>query len=469
MANNIITNLHPDNDPNTNLYPNIKKENIPNKSISTDKLDDNVLSLIGSLKPSGTDTSTNILAFTSNKGIYVATDNGHWYYWNGSTYADGGVYQSSEDIEQIKEDLADGNVGSGTIIPYKTSFMTTGLNKFNKDRVEVGYYYAYNTGNKIIDSSYTTSDFIKVNVGELYWIDKLAHIVCWNANKEYVSGFVNSNNKAYNFTIPNNTEFITISIKNNVVNRCMLSRTDNYVTYEPYYETLKTTTKYLDYSKYQFAYIKDNKLCCNKVNDTRTAVYSGVDCGGIPNKLKCKVIFERNDIGKIYAGELAIITNPNGLSRVTDITNKSLHLEVYPTGITLSLFNKYLPDGRIVAIYTKLSNSLICDGVTEHTVIMSWNDNTVTINVDDYNYSYTYQEETGSLSDYIGRYCTIEHYVANDRDLSIMPMFTYFEVDGTNIIRVRDWFKREDGALYTTPTGQPYVQISNMYYDNDNN
>lgn len=99
----IITNLHPDGDESTNLYPNIKKENIPSKSISTDKLDDNVLSLIGSLKPSGTDTSTNILAFTSNKGIYVATDNGHWYYWNGSVYVDGGVYHSSENIEQLKD------------------------------------------------------------------------------------------------------------------------------------------------------------------------------------------------------------------------------------------------------------------------------------------------------------------------------------------------------------------------------
>ena len=101
----IITTLHPDGDENTNLYPNIKKENIPSKSISTDKLDNNVLSLIGSLKPSGTDTSTNILAYTTNKGIYVATDNGHWYYWNGSAYTDGGVYQSSEDIKQLKEDL----------------------------------------------------------------------------------------------------------------------------------------------------------------------------------------------------------------------------------------------------------------------------------------------------------------------------------------------------------------------------
>ena len=106
----IITNLHPDGDENTNLYPNIKKENIPSKSISTDKLDDNVLSLIGSLKPSGTDTSTNILAYTSNKGIYVATDNGHWYYWDGSQYVNGGVYQASE-------------IADGSITPKKTSFL----------------------------------------------------------------------------------------------------------------------------------------------------------------------------------------------------------------------------------------------------------------------------------------------------------------------------------------------------------
>ena len=37
--------------------------------VGTDKIHDNVLSLIGSVKPSGTDISTNILAYTTNKGI----------------------------------------------------------------------------------------------------------------------------------------------------------------------------------------------------------------------------------------------------------------------------------------------------------------------------------------------------------------------------------------------------------------
>ena len=78
-----ITTLHPVNDETIKLYPNIKKENIPNGSIDNSKLAPNInnlLSQIGELRPSGTDTSTNILAFTTNKGIYVATDNGHWYY-----------------------------------------------------------------------------------------------------------------------------------------------------------------------------------------------------------------------------------------------------------------------------------------------------------------------------------------------------------------------------------------------------
>jgi len=101
----IITTLHPENDENTNLYPNIKKENIPNGSIDLTKLSDNVKSLlnnIGELHPSGVDTSTNILAFTTDKGIWIGSDTGHWYYWNGSQYVDGGVYQATA--------IADGSI-----------------------------------------------------------------------------------------------------------------------------------------------------------------------------------------------------------------------------------------------------------------------------------------------------------------------------------------------------------------------
>lgn len=119
---NIIDTLHPEGSLTDNLYPNIKKQNIPNKAITINKLDDDVLSLIGSLKPSGTDTSTNILAFRSNKGIYVATDNGHWYYWydNAHAYIDGGIYQATE-------------IADDSVHPNSTSFFAETENLLNID------------------------------------------------------------------------------------------------------------------------------------------------------------------------------------------------------------------------------------------------------------------------------------------------------------------------------------------------
>lgn len=94
MANEIITTLHPDQDPDINLYPNIKKENLPNYSVDLDKLDPSVRSIIEtshSVNAPKVDTTTNILAKTSNQGIYVSSTNGHWYYWDGSQYVDSGM------------------------------------------------------------------------------------------------------------------------------------------------------------------------------------------------------------------------------------------------------------------------------------------------------------------------------------------------------------------------------------------
>ena len=116
----IITNLHPDGDVNTNLYPNIKKENIPNKAIDYNRLDDDVRTLINSivsLNPQ-VDASTNILAFKENKGIYVGSDTGEWYYWNGTQYVSGGIYQAIQ-------------LNDGSVTYRKTNFVTSVINSRN--------------------------------------------------------------------------------------------------------------------------------------------------------------------------------------------------------------------------------------------------------------------------------------------------------------------------------------------------
>lgn len=40
-------------------------------------------------------------------GVYVCSDNGHWYYWNGSAWTDGGIYQTS-----VNYDLLNGKINN---------------------------------------------------------------------------------------------------------------------------------------------------------------------------------------------------------------------------------------------------------------------------------------------------------------------------------------------------------------------
>ena len=235
----IITNLHPDGDKNTNLYPNIKKENIPSKSISTDKLDDNVISLIGSLKPSGTDTSANILAFTSNKGIYVATDNGHWYYWNGSAYADGGIFMAPEitDLFDYSNNLVDDSkIENGKFINWN-----------NGDIASSGEYRLYNDYIEITGDIYIT--LFNDNNG-IFLDDNYAILgAYYNQNKSYLGEIYISNsetrgailnNNIYKL-IPNGAKYFRFSVKDNGNYKWMVSS-----SITNYYEYGQIKNKYLN-------------------------------------------------------------------------------------------------------------------------------------------------------------------------------------------------------------------------------
>lgn len=192
MANEIITTLHPDKDPNTNLYPNIKKDNIPNGSVSYEKLGDdvqNLLSNIGTLKPSGVNTSTNILAFNENKGIWIGSDTGNWYYWDGTQYVSGGVYQASQ-------------IGARSILSGKLNKIYVegvgGKNKFDYTALSQGYYsdvdgsYSSSSGwhYEKIDVSDFTSGYITLS-GTLTYVK----IAFFNDNDNFISGYSGSSSQ----------------------------------------------------------------------------------------------------------------------------------------------------------------------------------------------------------------------------------------------------------------------------------
>lgn len=113
---------------------------------------------------------------TGTTGAYLVTADGHWYYWNGSAWTDGGVYQATG--------LVDGSVSGD-----KTDFMKIGKNKFNKTAVTTGKYVNSSTGNLSTNASYTASEFIPI-LPDNYWALAITdQSAFYDINKTYISGF----------------------------------------------------------------------------------------------------------------------------------------------------------------------------------------------------------------------------------------------------------------------------------------
>ena len=90
-------------------------------------------------------------AFPSGaSGVYLTSDNGHWHYWNGSAWTDGGVYHSSEDVKQIKEDLvklkSDNGIKGNQISSEKIETFSSDLTNNWVD----GKYITVNTAEEIV-------------------------------------------------------------------------------------------------------------------------------------------------------------------------------------------------------------------------------------------------------------------------------------------------------------------------------
>ena len=70
---------------------------------------ENRITSLASGSPKGTYATLSDLqtAFpTGNTNIYIVTADDNWYYWSGSAWTAGGVYQSSQAIDNVAQDLA---------------------------------------------------------------------------------------------------------------------------------------------------------------------------------------------------------------------------------------------------------------------------------------------------------------------------------------------------------------------------
>ena len=151
----------------------------------------------GQLRPAGTDTSTNILNFKQDKGVYVATDNGYWYYWNGSAYVYGGVYQATE-------------IADESVTPKKTNFIEDNV-IYDNPLLTFDYNGAWQSRNVIIENikpntQYTFSVKSITGVGSARSYLYFSH----NAGTDIDNRQFSANELTQTFYTPTNTTKIKI-------------------------------------------------------------------------------------------------------------------------------------------------------------------------------------------------------------------------------------------------------------------
>lgn len=357
----------------------------------------------------------------------------------------------------------------GDVSPSATDFMQAGSNLINKRLFVDGHYYSYTRGTKTNDAGYSTIRITALENTTYTFTGAVAHITFWTSEMDYISGVLSDSTSSKTFTTPENTKYIILSPSKSqkASARLNIGETDlGQESFRVYIPELIYAG--YDYSKYKYPYIRDGKVLCNKGNNNGTAYYAGVDCGTKINIIEAKFIWEAGST----SGVVALISNPNGADKITDITALSVHLTLTATKLKVDILGQ-----RYGAYYYQnlinqtLGTAMALDGETVHDVILNVQPNSekvyVTLDGTTYEGTFTPDSNIASIGDAIGQYATFEHFTDGDRNNVAMPMFTYFMCrDINNVDRVYDSFDREDGQLMNTPQGLPYHLISTNHNRN---
>lgn len=129
---------------------------------------------------------------TGTTGIYVVSGNGHWYYWNGSAWADGGAYQTSQGIvpntrkvgiADLQDDITnDELVESVTDYEFDNpselndAYLEQSVNKYNPalqttETISPHYYVdGYPYSETTYDTAWNCTNVFKIKPNTTYYI-----------------------------------------------------------------------------------------------------------------------------------------------------------------------------------------------------------------------------------------------------------------------------------------------------------
>ena len=204
------------NNQNTNIENKFNEQD--NKILEQDNKIDNINSKVVSSMSGSPIPVTSIEEMTNTSKTYLNVSDGKWYYYNGTSWIAGGVYQSTE--------FADNSISI-----YKTDFIKRGNNLFNPDTVSKGKYVNFTNGQVFNDQYSALSDYIIVK--------DLDHIIMNNSNqsafydnsKSFISGF-NSNES----DVPENAYYVRVTVTNadTIIKSTILNAGSELLPFENY-------------------------------------------------------------------------------------------------------------------------------------------------------------------------------------------------------------------------------------------
>ena len=343
---------------------------------------------------------------TNTNKIYVLTTDGHWYYYANSQWNDGGVYQASVDNAQTTKNTNNINfLNTAPWISLKNNIIY-GHSKPMGDLYEVTMTSYGNAQAKLENSIYNNG--VNLEAGNyLVLID--ATIVSaeldnnngqisfeivdgWNTrykNENAFKKFVTSfpyNYKAsgiINFTNTNNiknglqlvfdTGFVAESEASFYINNVALLKVSDNISADiiekygflekyPYFNFPQNYINSLIYdnsSIFEQAYINNQELVANEgyVISGNTACYTVTK---FPNRIK-QIMAKAKFYGSASA---ALICEPNGMTNVTDVTKKSIHIVFKNSGVIIGYFNNGILTNTDTINYTIQNDTEVAFGYT---------------------------------------------------------------------------------------------------------
>jgi len=140
---------------------------------------------------------------TDTSRVYVNTTDGNWYYYNGSNWVIGGVYQASEDsdtVYMLKNPLAESD------------------NLFNPLTVTNNYSLSSSTGEPYTDNNYYITDFISITKSSgLYSKPVTNNFYFYDENKSYLGYYSTNKERVSGSDIPEGTMYVRCPYKKSVV------------------------------------------------------------------------------------------------------------------------------------------------------------------------------------------------------------------------------------------------------------